>query len=495
MNTTKMLPLVAVMTGLLAGCGGSSSGGGGGAPAAPTYTWQFIHLYSDVKTSVGASCSIFSDDQSIDGNVIAAKIADEGFNILYHNADGSVITAETITDIPANGKVVVDSGLIPDGGYVSLEEVVGGLGNRNDVYMFTVQKDLMTDLVLNVRQQANRSNNCYQGEQFNLTLNDNAVVAVAQSSVDTSYYQSSYIDSRVNGHEISANIPVKAPLVGTKSVLVTAFDALASNPQEYKELKHFTFVPANSIYDSSNPPSSLPSVSMEMVDVDGLNIIPNGFSINNTSNVELAYENEVYQWQPVYDSTTTLSYTSSNLSANSWGVKANGTSTNGMWDVNTLNPFSGVDLNLSIPSVGDFTSTAVDSSCNANFCVTSAGFTPNDFDLQRTHVRGVTSLNYDFYQTIFASANTSQGLMESSVVTFQQVPTDRIEIGVAKLDLENANSVAWFMEKNMNLQSIVDIDLANYTDVNGSISLPTPVKNRNIAMLDESVVALENSVN
>lgn len=494
MNTTKMLPLVAVMTGLLAGCGGSSSSGSG-APAAPTYTWQFVHLYSDVKTTVGASCSIFSDDQTVDGNVIAAKIADEGFNILYHNADGSVITDETITDIPATGKVTVNSALIPDGGYVSLEEVVGGLGSRNDVYMFTVQKELMTDLVLNVRQQANRSNDCYQGEQFNLSLSDTAAVAVAQSSVDTSYYQSSYIDSRVTGHELSANIPVKAPLNGTKSVLVTAFDALASNPQEYKELKHFTFVPSNSIYDSTNPPPSLPSVSMEMVDIDGLNIIPNGFSIDNTSNVELAYENEVYQWQPLYDNATTLSYTSSNLSANSWGVKANGTSTNGMWDVNTLTPFAGVDLNLSIPSVNDFSSTAVDSSCVADFCVSSVGFTPNDFDLQRTHVRGVTSLNYDFYQTIFAPADTSQALMESSVVTFQQVSTDRIEVGVAKLDLENSNSVSWFMEKNINLQSIVDIDLANFTDVNGSISLPTPVKNRNISLLSESIVALENSVN
>ncbi|TKF24073.1 flagellar sheath protein A [Vibrio genomosp. F6] len=494
MKNNKVLPLVALISGLLVGCGGGG-GGGGGAPAAPTYTWQFVHLYSDVRSSIGAGCSIYSDDQTTAGNVIAAKIADEGFNILYHNADGSVISEETITDIPTTGKVVIDSGLIPDNGYVSLEEVVGGLGNRNDVYMFTVQKDLMTNLVLNVRQQANRSNNCYQGEQFNLTLSDNAVVAVAQSSVDTSYYQSSYVNSLVSGRELSANIPVKAPLVGTKSVLVTAFDTLAGNPQEYEELKHFTFVPSTSIYDSTNPPTNLPSVSMQTVDVDGLNIIPNGFSIDNTSNVELSYENEVYQWQPLYNNATTLSYSSSNLSATSWGVKANGTSTNGSWTVNTLKPFSGVDLNVSIPSVSDFSSTAVDTSCTADFCVSSAGFTPSDFDLQRTHVRGVTSLNYDFYQTIFSPASTNQALMKSSVVTFQQVSTDRIEIGVAKLDLESADSVAWFMEKSMNLQSIVDIDLANYTDVNGSVSLPTLVKNRNASMLSQSVVALENSVN
>ena len=493
MKKTQMLPLAAIISGLLVGCGGG--GGGGGGSAAPTYTWQFVHLYSDSRTSVGASCSIFSDDQTVDGNVIAAKIADEGFNILYHNADGSVITSETITNIPASGKVIVDSALIPNDGYVSLEEVVGGLGSRNDVYMFTVQKDLMTDLVLNVRQQANRSNDCYKGEQSNLTPSDTAVVAVAQKSAYTSYYQSSYVDSRVAGHELSANIPVKAPLIGTKSVLVTAFDTLASNPEEYKELKHFTFVPSSSIYDSSNLPSNLPTVSMETVDIDDLNIIPNGFSLDNTSNVELVYENEIYQWQPLYDNSTTLSYTSSNLSANSWGVKANGMSTNGMWSVNTLTPFAGVDLNLSIPSVEDFSSTAVDNSCDADFCVSSVGFTPNDFDLQRTHVRGVTSLNYDFYQTIFAPADTNQALMESSVVTFQQVSTDRIEVGVAKLDLDNSDSVSWFMEKNVNLQSIVDIDLANFTDVNGSISLPTPVKNRNISLLNESIIALENSVN
>ena len=497
MKKTQMLPLAAIISGLLVGCGGGGGGGGGGAPAEPTYTWQFVHLHSESRTSIAANCVIFADDSSIDGNAITASIADEGFKILFHNSDGSIVSSETISDIPDTGKVEIRSGAIPDDGYVSLEEVVGGLGNRNDVYMFTLQKDLMTDLVLNVRQQSNRSNQCYQGEQYSLTVSDDAAVAVAQSSVDTSYYQSSYINSMSSGSQLSANIPVKAPLNGTKRALVTAFDTVTNNGagDEFTDLMYFAVIPSESIYDKNNPPSTLPSVSMLDSDNSGVIINANRFSIDNTSRVDVAIDNELYQWQPIYSDSTTISYSSNGAFSDGWNVKANGTSDAGNWNVNTLTAFEGNDISISVPAVNDFSTTTIDSSCTADYCLNTTGFTPSDFNIQRTHVRGSTTLTYDFYQSIYAVPSTNQALMESSVVDYQVQPSDRIEVSLGTIDLDNADSKAWFMERNMNLQSIVDIDLANFTDVNGSITQPSAVKTRNVSMLGNSVSAVENGVN
>ena len=217
--------------------------------------------------------------------------------------------------------------------------------------------------------------------------------------------------------------------------------------------------------------------------------------MNNASKIDVEIDNELYQWQPIYSDSTTISYSSNGAFSDGWNVKANGTSDAGNWNVNTLTAFEGNDISISVPAVNDFSTTTIDSSCTADYCLNTTGFTPSDFNIQRTHVRGSTTLTYDFYQSIYAVPSTNQALMESSVVDYQVQPSDRIEVSLGTIDLDNADSKAWFMERNMNLQSIVDIDLANFTDVNGSITQPSAVKTRSVSMLGNSVSAVENGVN
>ncbi|MGB1281064.1 MAG: hypothetical protein ACPG5V_13975, partial [Vibrio cyclitrophicus] len=63
MKKTLMLPLAAMVSGLLVGCGGGSSGGdggGGGGTPADNVTLEFIQMYT--SPSVQSSCTLFKVD-------------------------------------------------------------------------------------------------------------------------------------------------------------------------------------------------------------------------------------------------------------------------------------------------------------------------------------------------------------------------------------------------------------------------------------------------
>ncbi|HAT8524829.1 TPA: flagellar sheath protein A [Vibrio vulnificus] len=493
MTKLKMMPLVAMISAGLVGCGGSSGGGGGG-PVAPTYNWQFVQLYSADRSSIGSGCAIFDDLDNTEGKVIAAKVATDGFKVLFHNADGSIVAENTIENIPATGLVSIKSSLVPDGGYVSVEEIDGSISGGQDVFMFTVQKDFLKSLTLNIRQKQSSSNSCFRGEQYNLNVSDDAVVTVAQSSADTKYYQSSYIDGVTDGSVLSSNIPVKAPLTGFDKALMTAFDTLSNN--QYTNLTYFSLIPSSSIYDVTNPPSPLPAASLNDVETTGVNLEISGITLDSSSAIKLGHAGDIYHWQPIYSGATKLSYTASNLlNASGWVADLKGVTDGGGWLFSGLSKFEGVDLTVDIPLVGDFSSTAI-GTCSGQHCVNSAGFTGSDYTIQRTHVRSHTQNSSRlFYQTIFAKPSLSQVLMESTEEEIVPSNSDRVEVSVSNLDIQNADGVQYFLEKNVNIQNLVTVSVPNFTDVNGAVSLPSAIRVRYLKLMSEAFVTLENGVN
>lgn len=495
MKQLKILPLVAIISGVMVGCGGGSGGSsGGGAVPAPKYTWQMINLYATEQSNVATGCVIYDEQEGNTGKVITARVADRGFNVLYHNADGSVITEYTIDDIPSTGKVTIDTGLVPEDGYVSVEEVSGLLAGDQEVYMFTVQKEFLSNMVVNVRTAQSSSNVCYQGEQNYSEVSEDAVVSVRQRSADTSYYQSSYIDMAVDGHQIASDIPVQAPLQADKKVLITAFDTYESG--KYSDLMHYVFADASSIYDVNNPPASLVNNTMVDVEYSDVNFSVTGIALNDEGNsVNLGFNKELYLWQPIYPSTTVLSFDGANIAANGWTVELSGKVESGDWNYHSLTAYNGLDLNLDAPYVSSFTSSS--SSCgDATNCLNTTGYTDSEFDIQRTHIRSVTRSGNAFYQTIFSKPSNSQVLMESSSEEVLDLgDSDRVEVSIASLDSDDSQSVMYFIENNHNIQSVITGSSPDFTDLNGSVSTATQIKNRKVAMMSENVTILENSAN
>ncbi len=494
MKQLKILPLVAIISGVMVGCGGSDDGGN--SVSTPKYTWQMVNLYTTAQSNVDTGCVIYDEQEGDTGKVITAKVADQGFKVLFHNPDGSVVAESTIDEIPSTGKVTIDSALVPEEGYVSVEEISGRLSGSFEVYMFSVQKDFLSDMVVNVRTPQSSSNACYKGEQNYSEISENAVVSVRQTSEDTSYYQSSYVDMAVDGRRIASDIPVVAPLQATNKVLITAFDTYESG--EYSDLKHFVFADASSVYDVTNPPSSLVNNTLLDVDYSDVNLSVTGITLNDEGgSVNLGFSKELYLWQPIYPSTTTLSFTSSNIVTNGWTAQLSGIVDSGDWHYSSLNTYDGSDINIDAPYVDSFSSTFVTSSCNdAKYCLSAAGYTGSHYGMQRTHIRSQTPNSSNFYQTIFAKPDNNQVLMESSEEELApNSSSDRVEVSMASLDSENSYSVMYFIENNHNIQNVVNSSAPAFTDVNGSVSTATEIKNRRLKLLSENVTILENSIN
>ncbi|EDP59049.1 hypothetical protein [Vibrio sp. AND4] len=498
MKQLTTLPLVAIISGLMVGCGGGGGGGGGGGPApAPKYTWQVVHLYAENKSNVKAGCVIYDELAGSTDKVITAKVANAGFKVLFHNADGTVISDQTIDNIPSNGKVTIDSAKVPNEGYVSLEELDGTIGGTQDVYMFAVQKEFLQSMIVNVRQLQSSSNACLLGEQNNKqNRSDNAVITVAQNSSATKFYQSSYVDAQVDGHSVASNIPVAAPLNTTKKVLITAFDSLSSG--QYGDLNYFVLADGSAIYDVNNPPASAPTIFMNPVSRNDVNLTVNGITLNNNSAVEVGLHNEIYQWQPIYNSTNSLSYTNSNLSASGWTAELGGTTTSGNWNYSSLHSYDGSDLNIYAPFVSNFDSSMVLANCSlGKICLNAVGFNTDDFDIQRTHIRSSTNNgNRNFYQSIFAKPNSNQVFMESSEeVLVPNNSVDRLEVSAAALDSLKSDSIMYFLNNSFDIQSVVTASVSDFSDVNGLVSTASDVKKRKLRLLKENVVIIENGKN
>lgn len=469
----KQLSLAVSMALGLAACGSSDSSSS--PEPAPKYDWQIINLYAANQSDVAKSCVIYDNAIAEPQKVITASIALYGYNILFHNRDGSVIAKHTIraTDVPSTGIVTIDSANVPDGGYVSLEEVDGGIGGNADVYMFTVQKELLSDLVLNVRQPQIGAS-CFKGSQdLPVETVKGAAISVLQEK-NISYYQSSYgVD--VDGHSISSHIPVKSELPAKKQVLVTAYEN--DNSGNATIMSHYGLIQSGYIYDSNNPGSIVarPLTSENLIYQPWAS--ENNLSISQDSAIYMVSNQETYLWQSIFEDNQEFAIVDGSSTLQQWSAYFTGTETNYLWHYHSYMPLDGSNsaiVNV-LPEMYDFNDMAITSSCSAetsaDLCIDTDSFRTNDFDLQRTQVRSTATIGgRNFYQSIYAVPSAQQVLMNSSVAIMDPSENNRVEVGLTKSD-NLTQALSYMMAESMNIQTAAKDSpiVPNFTDTNGSI--------------------------
>jgi|GEM_PF-3429270 len=501
MKAFKWMPVVAAVSLALTGCGSSSKSGGGPGPGptpppSTTYTWQMVYLKSEVKSSVPSSCAVYATDTSVNGNVIVAYRGNENSNILIHNADGSVKEKRHPNTL---GKITISENDIPSNGFVSVEELDGTIGNEQDVYLFSVQKALMSDLTINVRRTSAASTSCYTtGESFTeVDVNSDAVINIGQVSTSTEYYQTSYIDAATSGKQVGTGVGVKSELPAQDKVLVTLFDSYNGLSGQKKELTHYQLADKSMVYDVNGSSSQSVNPTNQGVIRPGLTI--NGVTLdnNNANRIDVAYASEVYEWQPIYQTSANYSYVTDQAPFSSWSFFLNGEVDVSNWKYHAMLPAKGNALNIVAPSLTAFNST-VESSCasGSDFCLSSSGFTASDFDVQRTHLRAnTTNSSRVFYQTIYSAPSAEVPLMKSSTETLlPDSNNNRMEVSLAKLTASE-NAVKYFMGKSIDVQLLTGNSTRNYFDVNGPVTQKTSAINRYIALMGESLTVVSAGKN
>ncbi|MFI3276587.1 flagellar sheath protein A [Vibrio sp.] len=492
MKKTQILPLAAMISGLLVGCGGGS-GGGGGAPATPKYTWQMLSLNSLERSSVASGCSIIGQDESdVNGTkVIAAYEATANYNILFHDENG-VITATNQSD--TDGRFVIDSGDVPVGGYVSLEEIDGFILGTQDVYMFTVSKELLSDMTLNVRQHVSMYS-CYQGEQSQkVNVDLNAAVKVDQVANNTSYYQSSYIDNSINGKTIASGITVNSDIPASNNVLVTLFESYDGT--EARDLSHYVVMDASYVYDSSQGSGSKSGAPTDENIVKQM-LTANGLTLSNTSKIDVEIDNEIHTWQPIYESGQVYAVIEGSSTIDNWSfdIEASTDVASGGWNAKIYDSVDSTGTTVSLPTLNTLTASITNTGCTG-YCLSADGYTESEYQIQRTHLRSSNYNNRNFYQTIFAVPNKNQVLMNSTdeVLNIDN-NNDRLEVSLAQLDTENKSQLKQFFAHNIDPQVLISSTIPNYKDVNGLLSMASDDKLRRIEIMGSEVQFYQQGVN
>ncbi|MEI6895921.1 MAG: hypothetical protein V5786_00260 [Psychromonas sp.] len=482
-----------IFTTLLSGCGSS---GGGSSPL--TYKWQMIQLVSMTEGDADIEgCIIYADSDENDGEVISAVIATRGYKILYHHPDGSLKDEYSPSETTGSFEIVVDD--IPDDGYVSVEEISNPYSSTTDVYMFSVEKSLLSDLVVSVRTFQDDDEPCYEGSNYRDTVNEDGtpVIDVGYSSDDIVYYQTSYgigaLDGKVGPNP--TEIPVKSPLPPLEAeyvmhdVLVTAFSLYDNN--EGFTISHYGFLKGDDyIYNSLDEPSSVYTPTL-FDEIDNSSYYWDTKTSNNVTFVDkdiyaLHRDSDIiYYWQPLYQEGNSLSIISSDANqdqkVSNWSAYFTG-DVEASWKFESFVTFGSNNdglVEFYLPELFSIENIQVvdGDSCNSGVehCVNiSSYYNNNEFTYQRTYLKtlipyGNSSSSSTIIQSIYAPVSDVFILLETSVDSLKDVSVTTINndltiaLNLIKSDTNSLDAIQYLMSQSMDEVTLGD-DQINITD-------------------------------
>jgi hypothetical protein len=503
----KLILATVLTSAALAGCGSggssSSSSSSGSSNASVAYKWQIVQLESVTEGDVKSGCVIYANSESNNGEVITANVAKSGYNILYHNADGSIASTTSSDDI-TKGAVTIAKNDVPDGGYVSLEEVDRLISKSADVYMFSVQKSLLTNLVLNVRHP--QSGGCYAGDDYREeTISKSAVVSVEQEEY-IKYYQTSYDNSSVSGHTLSSKIPVASPIVATLDTLVTAFASYDTGSTQKTNLAYWGFFDSDYIYDSEVQ-GAINLAVLSSVDLNDLYwSTSDDVSLDSNSAVIAMHDSISYFWQPIYNDSDTLTIASGNAEVSQWSGYFSGKENNYNWlfeNYISLNSYNAGDLiSLDVPALSNVDGITITQTCTdsgADFCLdTKSSFSTDDFTLQRTQIQMTNTgsiLNNVIYQSIYAEPSANPVVLGNSQFDIAIPTLTRIEINLTKSDATTSNALNYLMAQSMDVMGIAEKSsvVEKFSDANGFVATAAKSDELHKAMLASTTMTVKNA--
>jgi len=505
MKKMNKLPLVAMISGLMIGCGGGGDSGGssGGGSSTPKYKWQIVELTRE--SSPSSSCATFyeyedSSDSSNDYSVIA-RIATRGYKVLFHNEDGSIIDEHTIqgTDIPSSGKITINSGNVPENGFVSLEETVGANSGDRESYQIAFQKPFLQNMVLSVRQSQD-GNSCLTGSKYDIEPNaDTARVSVLSSGTVEYFHASasSLITTGADGTQ-PVDVPIAAHNPATEKKLVTSYSRERAT-NNYDTLNSYVVIDSNDVYESG---SSNPEVSIMSSDVDTFDIsVDSRLAHSSIGNVSAVINKAVYSWQPIYDQSdnlTSSAYAPDDSDLSGWNVNfyADTNASSGTWEYIERATVDGNTVSISQPSgISDFSSTSISS----NGILNTSSYTDSEWQLQRTHIRTVSDSNSrPIFQSIYAVPNSSQPMMESPTETIGDVSNAKINVSLISVEdsnLDNAFEELLSDSIDYEVMSDKNHDVNDHQlDLNGVIYWQSEVIAQQVALSGTEVKSVSNKV-
>ncbi|NVC63627.1 hypothetical protein FC652_10870 [Vibrio sp. 05-20-BW147] len=203
MTKFKMMPLVAMISAGLMGCGSSSSDGGSAPTPAPSPTdyvsLQFIQKVGK-QLSVPSGCTVLSKDTSTTPTELTyAKLASD-VRVVAHKANGAI--DNNLKLVPnESGVLKIDKHKLEDGGFVS---IIDSPSDSKPFYsVMSIQKQFLENQLIQIeRNQGNVG--CYKYGKELATVS--ADVAVFTSNLPNGANGFQYLSSQFDSGIVSSNI-------------------------------------------------------------------------------------------------------------------------------------------------------------------------------------------------------------------------------------------------------------------------------------------------
>jgi hypothetical protein len=510
---SKMLPIAAVLSSFLVGCGGSGSdsgsggneGNGGNPTPPPVVTYhniQFVHLVWDYESDMQSSCATYGVNTNAavipdDPALVYAIVADYDFNILVHNSDGTVKQSIN-TSALSNGLLKLDESTVPDGGYLSVEEIYGGSQSTDESHMLSIAKGMLQDMTINVRKTQPNGNACISGERASVSeYNQYAKVGVAKNNSESGIHLSNAGKNDQQHEFINNFFDVTAEVPSDNDILVTSYSSYDTLNNELHGLTGYVFVDKLDVYDSSTDSGNVNT--LEYSPIAASISIPVELTLDDESSVNVLYDDKIYTWQPIYNTSTSYGIDQSNSGITKWSLDLSGEVSDN-WQYETTSLVSELGINIVVPAHSSFAATGVDDNCanGAKSCLNAMGYSNGDSNIQRTYVRALTSSNnpQSYTRVVYAPTNSSQPLMESHFnIDIDVSAIEIIEVGLLNIGDITDSQTLNFMERHtsfVNASDRFDPTLVEHLDFTGVISLPSDQSTSYIAIMDDQRTILKN---
>lgn len=495
MKAFKWLPAVAAVSLALTGCGSDSKSGGVTPTPPPTtkYTWKIVNLYKDQASNVASSCAVFKKhiDEVTPANsyVVAARMATSGYKVTYHRANGSIIAEHTLsgTALSAlNGSITINADNLPDDGYVAIEEWEGKNAGSRESYIFAVQKDLLQDMTITIREPQD-GNACYTGDDVPDALKNTQTKISVSSNGGPKWVQTSASDGKIStGNESQLlGLPVYANSPASERKLVTSFATIYnSESDKLDDLVSYGVANSSDVYTGNTAPNIVALGGA--TEFANYNLTITDLTVSSTGVVSTVLDNKVYAWQPVFNKAPqlSLSYAPSDSSLSHWSISLETKllAANGSWNFSIGKVVDGNAMDLQRPTdLSNFLSTDIstarcvaDSNGYSVHCLDANSFNAGSWQVQRTHVRATTDNSKAMFQTIYAKPSQTQVLIQSETEKVSTGASDKVAVGLAKSNgVDKKALMKDLASRSLDVGVIVD-DLApdaHKYDLNGVLLL------------------------
>jgi hypothetical protein len=374
---------------------------------------------------------------------------------------------------------------------------------------------LTTSNTITVRRSRDLSeseytNYCLKGDSVPEPMTDEFSRLRVSTANGPAYYSTSAGSVAVSGatNELQ-DIPVYSYEYGTEErKIITSFLELdETDPSEstYNTLNSYAIVEKNEVFlkDTPNPPV----VSMTTVGSESPSyVISADADLERVqASIDVILDNKIYLWQEVFASGSYDTYSNwvrEQELLSDWSLNAiyKTSAATGAWNLYQRSPVQGSDLLIEQPTdLADMSGSSIYASGKSIYLDT-ASFNPNNWKLQRTHVRTETISGNEAIQTIYSAVDNEQVLMESSTETLTVNPVNPLEVGIALMsqsaDIEDAD-IQYFAKLNFNVALLADADTpidSHGYDVNGVIVAHSDdVASTRAAMQKSSAIVINHS--